>query len=49
MSVPNVGQFIDLLISIPAEGHGNSFAYIMSEWTKQQGEHPSTVIFVKVS
>ncbi|KAL5179988.1 Importin-9 [Glycine soja] len=38
MSVPNVGQFIDLLISIPAEGHGNSFAYIMSEWTKQQGE-----------
>ena len=49
MSVPNVGQFIDLLISIPAEGHCNSFAYVMSEWTKQQGEHPSTVIFVKVS
>ncbi|KAK7275122.1 hypothetical protein RIF29_16229 [Crotalaria pallida] len=38
MSVPNVGQFIDLLISIPAEGHDNSFAYVMSEWTKQQGE-----------
>ncbi|CAL0308014.1 unnamed protein product [Lupinus luteus] len=38
ISVPNVGQFIDLLISIPAEGHGNSFAYVMSEWTKQQGE-----------
>ncbi|KAG5051633.1 hypothetical protein JHK87_003831 [Glycine soja] len=38
MSVPNVGQFIDLLISIPAEGHCNSFAYVMSEWTKQQGE-----------
>ncbi|KAK7348836.1 hypothetical protein VNO80_23551 [Phaseolus coccineus] len=38
MSVPNVGQFIDLLISIPAEGHSNSFAYVISEWTKQQGE-----------
>ncbi|XP_057447978.1 uncharacterized protein LOC130739637 [Lotus japonicus] len=38
LSVPNVGQFIDLLISIPAEGHDNSFAYVMSEWTKQQGE-----------
>ncbi|KAF7827891.1 importin-9 [Senna tora] len=38
MSAPNVGQFIDLLISIPAEGHVNSFAYVMSEWTKQQGE-----------
>ncbi|KAK7306998.1 hypothetical protein VNO77_39674 [Canavalia gladiata] len=38
MSAPNVGQFIDLLISIPAEGHDNSFAYVMSEWTKQQGE-----------
>ncbi|XP_004490293.1 uncharacterized protein [Cicer arietinum] len=38
MSVPNVGQFIDLLISIPAEAHDNSFAYVMSEWTKQQGE-----------
>ncbi|XP_045819051.1 importin-9 [Trifolium pratense] len=38
MSVPNVGQFIDLLISIPAEGHNNSFAYVMSEWARQQGE-----------
>ncbi|GAU48524.1 hypothetical protein TSUD_243020 [Trifolium subterraneum] len=38
MSVPNVGQFIDLLISIPAEGHNNSFAYVMSEWAKHQGE-----------
>ncbi|KAI9085691.1 hypothetical protein K1719_032297 [Acacia pycnantha] len=38
MSAPNVGQFIDLLISIPAEGHDNSFAYVMSEWTTQQGE-----------
>ncbi|KAK7309960.1 hypothetical protein RJT34_07123 [Clitoria ternatea] len=38
MSVPNVGQFMDLLISIPAEGHDNSFTYLMSEWTKQQSE-----------
>lgn len=38
MSVPHVEQFIDLLNSIPAEGHRNSFAYIMCEWTKQQGE-----------
>ncbi|KAH1111483.1 hypothetical protein GYH30_010038 [Glycine max] len=30
--------FIDLLISILAERHGNSFSYIMSEWTKQQGD-----------
>ncbi|EXB44967.1 hypothetical protein L484_026556 [Morus notabilis] len=38
LSAPNVEQFIDLLISIPAEGHDNSFVYLMSEWTKQQGE-----------
>lgn len=38
LSAPNVDQFIDLLISIPVEGHDNSFVYLMSEWTKQQGE-----------
>lgn len=38
MSVPNVGQFIDLLVAIPAEGSENSFAFVMSEWVKQQGE-----------
>lgn len=38
MSVPNVGQFIDLLVSIPGENDGNSFAYVMSEWVKQQGK-----------
>ncbi|XP_038707498.1 importin-9 [Tripterygium wilfordii] len=38
MSIPNVEQFVDLLISIPAEGHANSFVFVMSEWTKQQGE-----------
>ncbi|GAV80225.1 IBN_N domain-containing protein [Cephalotus follicularis] len=38
MSAPSVEQFIDLLINIPAEGHDNSFYYVMSEWIKQQGE-----------
>ncbi|XP_028053828.1 importin-9 isoform X4 [Camellia sinensis] len=38
MSAPHVEQYIDLLISVPAEGHSNSFVYVMSEWTKQQGE-----------
>ncbi|XP_058114945.1 uncharacterized protein LOC131257969 isoform X2 [Magnolia sinica] len=38
LSVPNVEQFIDLLINVPAEGHENSLAYVMSEWTKHQGE-----------
>ncbi|THG21514.1 hypothetical protein TEA_029758 [Camellia sinensis var. sinensis] len=37
MSAPHVEQYIDLLISVPAEGHSNSFVYVMSEWTKQQG------------
>ncbi|KAM5567573.1 hypothetical protein ABKV19_015577 [Rosa sericea] len=37
-SAPNVEQFIDLLVSIPTDGYDNSFAYLMSEWTKQQGE-----------
>ncbi|CAL5421468.1 unnamed protein product [Camellia sinensis] len=36
MSAPHVEQYIDLLISVPAEGHSNSFVYVMSEWTKQQ-------------
>ncbi|XP_071692236.1 uncharacterized protein [Rutidosis leptorrhynchoides] len=38
MSAPHVEQFINLLMSIPAEGHTNSLHYVMSEWTKQQGE-----------
>ncbi|KAJ8637202.1 hypothetical protein MRB53_011469 [Persea americana] len=38
LSAPHVEQFIDLLISVPAEGHENSLAYVMSEWTKHQGE-----------
>ncbi|XP_052199036.1 uncharacterized protein LOC127806080 isoform X1 [Diospyros lotus] len=38
MSTPHAEQFIDMLISIPAEGQENSFVYVMSEWTKQQGE-----------
>ncbi|KAK9114633.1 hypothetical protein Syun_021430 [Stephania yunnanensis] len=38
MSGPNVEQFIDLLITLPADGYENSLAYVMSEWTRQQGE-----------
>ncbi|CAI0552695.1 unnamed protein product [Linum tenue] len=38
MSAPNVEKFIDLLVSIPAADHDNAFVYVMSEWTKQQGE-----------
>ncbi|KAG7032124.1 Importin-9, partial [Cucurbita argyrosperma subsp. argyrosperma] len=38
MSAPNIQQLIDLLVSIPAEGHDNAFVYLMSEWTKLQGE-----------
>ncbi|GFQ01727.1 importin-9 [Phtheirospermum japonicum] len=38
MSLPHVEQFIDLLVSIPTEGHRNSFSYVMFEWTRQQGE-----------
>ncbi|KAJ6726479.1 IMPORTIN-9 [Salix purpurea] len=38
MSLPHVEQFIDMLIGIPAQGYENSFVYVMSEWTRQQGE-----------
>ncbi|GMI99842.1 hypothetical protein like AT1G26170 [Hibiscus trionum] len=38
LSAPNVEQFINLLLTIPAEGYQNAFVYVMSEWTKQQGE-----------
>lgn len=38
MSAPNVEQFINMLMTIPSEGYGNSFTYVMSEWTKLQGE-----------
>lgn len=46
MSAPNVDQFIDLLISISAEGYDNSFTYVMSEWTKQQGKYPQCTCLV---
>ncbi|XP_074383477.1 uncharacterized protein LOC141725016 isoform X3 [Apium graveolens] len=38
ISAPHVEQFIDLMISVPVEGHYNAFVYVMSEWSKQQGE-----------
>lgn len=39
ISSPDVDQFINLLLTIPAKGYENSFAYVMSEWTKLQGKH----------
>lgn len=38
MSAPNVDGFINLLLSIPAQGYDNSLVYIMSEWSQLQGE-----------
>ncbi|PPS11715.1 hypothetical protein GOBAR_AA08925 [Gossypium barbadense] len=38
LSAPNVEQFINLLMTIPAEDYQNAFVYVMSEWTKQQGK-----------
>ncbi|GLT34530.1 hypothetical protein SLA2020_090390 [Shorea laevis] len=38
LSAPNIEQFTNLLISIPAEGDENAFSYVMSEWTKLQRE-----------
>ncbi|KAH0918070.1 hypothetical protein HID58_025730, partial [Brassica napus] len=46
MSFPNVDQFINLLVSVPADGHENSFAYVMTEWTKQQGKHLSLLRYL---
>ncbi|XP_020590450.1 importin-9 isoform X2 [Phalaenopsis equestris] len=37
-SSPDVNQFINLLLSVSAQDHQNSFSYVMSEWTKLQGE-----------
>ncbi|KAL6631269.1 hypothetical protein ACP70R_028119 [Stipagrostis hirtigluma subsp. patula] len=38
LSAPNVDQFINLLLSLPAQGYENSLVYIMSEWSQLQGE-----------
>ncbi|XP_066167624.1 uncharacterized protein [Oryza sativa Japonica Group] len=38
LSAPNVDQFINLLLAIPAQGYNNSLAYIMSEWSQLQSE-----------
>lgn len=45
MSAPNVEQFIDLLITLPAVGHEHCLAYVMSEWTKLQGEDLKYIFF----
>lgn len=39
MSAPNVEWFINMLMTIPSEGYGTSFVYVMSEWTKLQGKY----------
>lgn len=44
MSAPHVEQFIELLVSVPAEGHPNSFAYLMVEWTKLQGKYTGLLV-----
>ncbi|KAH8496289.1 hypothetical protein H0E87_019160, partial [Populus deltoides] len=41
MNASHVEQFFDALIGIPAEGYENSFVYVMSEWTIQQGKYAS--------
>lgn len=38
MSVPDIGQLLNLLLLTPAKSFPNSLIYVMSEWTKQQGE-----------
>ncbi|GAB2226534.1 hypothetical protein Droror1_Dr00022344 [Drosera rotundifolia] len=37
-SSPNTVEFIELLMTIPADGYENAFTYIMLEWVKMQGE-----------
>ncbi|CAM6086065.1 unnamed protein product [Calypogeia fissa] len=36
MSSPNVGQFIDLLVTLPVDY--NALEFLMSQWTKHQGD-----------
>ncbi|XP_078159588.1 ARM repeat superfamily protein isoform X1 [Carex rostrata] len=38
LSAPNTNQFINLLSSMPATGYENALAFVMSEWTRLQGE-----------
>ncbi|KAJ7556791.1 hypothetical protein O6H91_05G098700 [Diphasiastrum complanatum] len=38
MSAPNIGQLIDLMAMLPADGYKNVLEYVMSEWTKHQGD-----------
>ncbi|KAJ4816684.1 Importin-9 [Rhynchospora pubera] len=38
LSAPNTDHFINLLLSMPAAGYENSLSYVMSEWTRLQGE-----------
>lgn len=38
MAVPNVGQLLDLLSTVPTKAHENALSYVMSEWTMHQGQ-----------
>ncbi|PKA67290.1 hypothetical protein AXF42_Ash004783 [Apostasia shenzhenica] len=38
LSSSDVNQFISLLLTLPTDGHKNALSYVMSEWTKVQGE-----------
>ncbi|CAN6448698.1 unnamed protein product [Victoria cruziana] len=38
LCAPHVGLFIDLLRGIPMNGYDSALSYVMSEWTRQQGE-----------
>ncbi|KAK1311442.1 hypothetical protein QJS10_CPA08g01705 [Acorus calamus] len=38
LSAPNVEQFIELLLTVPAAGYENALVYVMSEWSQHQGE-----------
>lgn len=38
MSAPNVGQLIDVLVSLPAQGYSNALSFVLFEWTKWHGE-----------
>ncbi|GBG61529.1 hypothetical protein CBR_g22326 [Chara braunii] len=36
MSVPNVSQFLDLLSSVPVDGHGNALPFVLSHWVEHE-------------
>ncbi|GBG77457.1 hypothetical protein CBR_g23906 [Chara braunii] len=53
MSVPNVGQFLDLLSSVPVDGHGNALSFVLSHWVEQEdllhGEYQMKVAYTALA